>query len=152
MSLSKITPFVISLIGIMLSQFAENVEHLGFCTIREEAALGKYWDCFFGNYSDWHSWGWILLTMSISLLIVSPFLFFVRVSVVKTWSLFAAGWLVLSTILIYLASQVHSSGQIPSYDTWIDADHIALYMSVLFSFISLVIILVKSLALRKTRT
>lgn len=151
MSLSKITPFVISLIGIMLSQLAENVESLGFCTIREEAALGKYWDCFFGNYSDWHSWGWILLTMSISLLIVSPFLFFVRVSVIKTWSLFATAWLILSTILIYLASQGHSSGQIPSYDRWVDADHIALYMSVLFSFISLVLITVKSLTVRKTK-
>lgn len=151
MTLSKVTPLVIALIGVALSQFAKNVEHLGFCAIKEEVAIGKYWDCFFGNYSDWHSMSWILLTMSVSLLIVSPFLFFVRVSVTKTWLRFAAGWLVLSVIFIYLASQGHSSGQIPSYDTWIDADHIALYMSVLFSSISLILIAVKSFALRKTK-
>ena len=80
------------------------------------------------------------------LLPIPVILFFLRPEVFKTWAKFAAVALPLGIILIAITSP-QGSGSFATPD--IDREIITWFVSILFLVISLILILVKSLTLRK---
>lgn len=87
-----------------------------------------------------------LFNLSLSLLIISAIIIFVRDQIFYSWLKFAYWWLSI-TILLVLIVPTNDGSLLP-----ITKEIVSLWMSGLFIFISLVIIVIKSLKLRKTDT
>ncbi len=85
-----------------------------------------------------------LFNLSVSLLIISTILLFVRDQIFHPWLKFAYWWLSASVLLVFLVP-THNGSLLP-----VTKEIVSLWMSGLFVFISIMIIIKKSLKLRKT--
>ena len=108
-------------------------------------------------YQDGHCWQlWdfinsigFLFFFFISIFILSLITYFLKEQVFRTWLHFAYGWIPLSLLFVYIASQSSGGGfGIPNV---FDTESVSMIFSVLFFIISLILIFIKSIMLRKEK-
>ena len=136
---------VLFLVGFLLtSDFLFNV--FGYCPEGEGYIFGSESRCF-NHLGD--SIGQPLLMLSLSLMIITFILLFLRPEIFKTWSKFAMVAIPLGAILIALTPVQSSSGVIAGLGIGEDRESVTWAVSILFLLISLTIIVIKSIKLRK---
>ena len=94
----------------------------------------KYWGDInkVGNY----------LYFSIPIFILSLITYFLKEQIFRTWLHFAYGWIPLSLLFVYIASQSSGGGfGIPNV---FDTESVSIIFSVLFFIISILLIFIKS--------
>jgi len=131
--MTKKNTFLVS-IGLVFLSLVINPYVLGFCIENE-----KY--CIFRSYS--HTIGEPLFIISLSLMVCSLILFFMKDEVFKFWLKFAYIWIPLTSIFVIISPE-YDSGLIP-----IEKESVSILFSVLFLLISIIIIISKSISLRK---
>lgn len=138
--------FLVSLLSLVAGVIFMHADDFGLCSVKVSASLGKYWYCFFSNYGDLTDLGWVLVPMSLSVLMVSFLLLFMRNSVFSSWFKFALFSLPLIALLIYTTPE-NSNSWMPLY--FIGRGTVTEWTACLFVIVSLVIIVWKQFNLGK---
>ena len=138
MTIGIIIVLVFALVGL----FIASPEMFGRC----DAEIAEFGYC---DAPLAESVGQPIIMFSISILILFCILSFLRPEVFKSWSKFALFGLPIGIILIAITSP-QGSGSFATPD--IDREIITWFVSILFLAISLIIIIVKSLKLRRQGT
>lgn len=123
----RVIIFFLGILLIGISYILRNQIQFGFCD--SPYTFGEYQGCFDKTS---HSIGKPLLFFSLSILVVSSFLFFVRDRVFMKWLRFAAVWFALTAIFVYLAPE-YTGGWMSFGPT---KELVSIWMGILFVILS----------------
>ncbi len=132
----KLAIFIMSLLGVVAGYGIVYPEKIGLCALGNNTCIYSF---------PVFTLGHPLFFLSLSIFAISIVLYFVRDEIFKAWGKFAAVFIPLSIVLVYLAP-IQSSDWIFPLDKKLAASLLAR----LFFLLSLLIIAIKSGRLRKT--
>ena len=127
---------VLCLFSFFLSLVLTTPDNFGLCNSRDT-------DCIHGYIDNFNNIAQVAGFFSISIFIISLILLFSREEIFHTWKKFAIIYILLSLIIITLAPT--SAPNIISFDK----ESATLWLAVIFLIVSLAIIIVKTVKLRR---